>query len=50
MKYPVIFKMSPFMIPLVFVIPVLTIWSQNDTSLISSRDIQQVKRFYGHFP
>ncbi|WP_194543362.1 permease [Paenibacillus sp. FSL W7-1279] len=46
MKYPVIFKMLPFMIPLVFVIPVLTIWLQNDSSLISSRDIQQVKTVF----
>ncbi len=46
MKYPVIFKMLPFMIPLVFVIPVLAIWVQNDSSLISSRDIQQVKTVF----
>ncbi|MEC0202870.1 permease [Paenibacillus lautus] len=46
MKYPVIFRMLPFMIPLVFVIPVLTIWLQKDSSLISSHDIQQVKTIF----
>lgn len=48
MKHPVVFKMLPFILPLVFVIPVLTIWLQNGSGsrLVEILDMQQVKTIF----
>lgn len=46
MRYPAIFKMLPFILPLVFVIPVLTIWLQRDLNPMPSQDLQQVKTVF----
>ncbi|AVV58044.1 hypothetical protein C7121_18890 [Paenibacillus glucanolyticus] len=48
MKHPVVFKMLPFILPLVFVIPVLTIWLQKGSGsrLVEILDMQQVKTIF----